>query len=566
MTPQQFLAEEKALRNEHEQEYSVFTEVPEMHPDYEAKYEQFITCYRKRTGGATSSDSQLEEQVWATYWIEELEKLKKDEWKEKRKELVEKYKQVFMEKRGKRLIPPVIPEIPKTETSDPSKALPINTAPLPSRSPSLPSPPSVTDSVLMQSLAFANNPNLKELKPLVKAKEVKKPQPAATRTNNSEDNFNVSKAFSSIEDICSFLGILGTALQGLLGLAREAGSITDNAMKIFTDPDNATLIKMSIEKCKSQLKSASPVDCMKLVKGISAAEQLVQRAKTQMKLPEPSKKDDDIDIELIAKATLGKKPTEILSFINSSLAFEGKSVSNDELTKIYLSVSALHMSMALEKTTPAAVSVPQHVSNNTPNPVSQTSTYSSPQAVTNTSFTSSNFIPLNLPSSSKNSILQASMAAASSPMPPYLLPSAQSNAIYSQPPPCLTSRPPPPVTHRPLPPVTNRPPPPEKTASVVSLPRVKEQVIRNSSTPPTSTASTKVDDSWFVQQVKSALSDPNITIEMFNKQLATIFAKKPRNYQFSSSDLNLASELQQLGTSSYTGDAFISTLKSLLNV
>ena len=60
LTPQQFLAEEKALRNDHEQEYSVFTEVPEMHPDYEEKYEQFVTDYRKRDGG----NSALEEEVW----------------------------------------------------------------------------------------------------------------------------------------------------------------------------------------------------------------------------------------------------------------------------------------------------------------------------------------------------------------------------------------------------------------------------------------------------------------------------------------------------------------------
>lgn len=574
MTPQLFLAEEKALRTDHEQEYSVFTEVPEMHPEYEAKYEQFVTCYRKRTGNAVA-DSGLEDEVWSTYWIEELEKLKKDEWKEKRKKLVEKFKLVLQEKRG-------LKPAQHAKNLSPKSTIPALSS----------------DSVLMQSLAFSSNSVSKTIKPLVSINPVDfKNASLIPKVINTESKpqkvskvFNAEYAFQSIVGMCGSLGILGTALKDLIGMARNAGSTTNSAIKIFTDSDNTTLIKMSIEKCKNLLKT-TPSNSMILVKGITAAEELMQEAEKLMMAPNLDvEKEYDTDIRLIAKATVGKNPAEILSFINSSLAFEGKTVTNDELTKIYLSISAHHMNMTLASSSHAATTTVEPTFSQSSSCTSSLSMAmpQSTQSAAAVPFNSpkniempcnpskpvsgsipSTSMPSNFPPNS-NSILQASMAAAASSDPiSFTLststrkPSIAKNTGMNNPPPSMWNEAPPPsycISPSSQPLYNNQPPPLTKTVSKPTVPVAGQMLCL------TPTVAGQSDDSWFVQQVKCALSDPNISIEKFNKELATIFSKKPRNYQFSASDLNLASELQQLGTSTTTGESFISTLKKILKV
>ena len=583
MNPQQFLAEEKELRAEHNDEYSVFSEVPEMHPEYEAKYEQFITCYRQRT---TDADPELEESIWSAYWAEELEKLKQEEWQEKRKKLVNKYKEVLIKKKAVKSVP-----------SKPPK----HTIPSSSMEDSLP-----TDSVLRQSLAFDKSPSLDRHKQLKESMASAVEETMPNSEENFDPRFSFATAYSVLEGLCGSLDILGTALKGLINMARDSGIDTPGALKIFTDADNVSLVKMSMEKLKLQVKSAPPSQAVKLKYGIATATELLKQAElgvqsqsAQSAPPSSSKETnssaapskiimDDIDMDLIAKATLGKNPGEILNFINSTLSFEGKSANNEELTAIYLSISALHMSMSLQNPSSASSSPPISMASTSSQPPSQSvvkqthSSYnkrSAPASAEDTLAVSLS-MPLKLPTTSQTAsdILMASMSESLDlPILPGL-PASESNSSStsyagSNPPPNYSSAPPhysaaqshysapPPSQYSNAPPshYTAAPPPHyhnSQTQSHYTNPQVKTPVK----------VTPQEEDSWFVQQVKCALSDPTITIEKFNKQLATIFVKKPRDYKFSASDLNLASELQQLGTSNYSGDAFIAALKKILRV
>ncbi|KAF2354359.1 hypothetical protein FHG87_014890 [Trinorchestia longiramus] len=444
LTPQLFLTEEKELRAEHEQEYNVFKEVPEMHPEYEAKYELFMTCYRQRMVGS-QSDPDLEESVWNAYWAEELEKLKQKEWEAKRKELVTKYKKVLNKKKK------TTADVAERISSETSVA---GTSMLDNDSMS-------SDSVLMQSLAFATNAAESD----VFAKTSSLIEPVLRK-----NSFSFEKAFRVIEDLCDSLGILGTALKGFLGIAKDKNMNTPEGLKIFTDADNVALFKMVIERWRGQLKS-SPTQSIseRLQEGIKAAENVLQEAQQRLNTHEPpvtihpvasvvtsraatstmrtsgpvvgqasatpDKKNstttgkiimDDIDMDSIARATLGKNPGEVLNFINNTLAYDGKSVNNEELTAIYLSISALHMSMSLQNKPPpsSALSSPpiSYSSYASARSIAPSSSYrdvkndskssTSSSHPTEETFSSSLSMPLKLPSGSQtaNDILMASMS------------------------------------------------------------------------------------------------------------------------------------------------------------
>ena len=543
LTPQQFLQEEKSLRAEHDQEYSVFLEVPEMHPDYEEKYEEFITNYLKENGRDAN-----EEEAWMAHWPTILEKIKQSEWEAKRKVLVEKYKKVLMQKKLKNT-PPVEPVV----TAAPRDPDPV-----------------ISDSVLMQSLAFVKSSNEKDKKLLdfpinlnlnLPSKLSKVPEifsskssilddcngsspvaKAATSNSNTLDkispssnkNINqdsdISRAYDILEQLTGSLGILGPALRGLISMAKEKGTTTKEAMEIFIDTDNITLMKMSVEKFKTQLKSASQTQHAKLIKGIAIADELIKYAEKRVR---DSK--SNADLELIARATLGKKPSDILDFIKNSFAFEGKTVTNDDLSKMYLTVSTLHLGMTLQsggglKSPETALATAKSTSSKTQTNACMIKS-SIPDPVEN--------VPV---SSTNNSILQASMSH-----------SKQIPISFNVPPPSL--------------PVAN------VSGNGSTLSNVQSASLNTSAVSSGSLMSidqttdrSASDETWFVKEVKSVLRNPSITIEMFNRELANIFRRKPLHYTFSASDIKLAGELQNLGTSSTSGEDFISSLKSALNV
>ena len=666
-----FLAEEKALRKEHNDEYNVFIEVPEMHPDYECKYEQFITCYREQTAGA-EVDSEMEEKLWTTYWLQELEKVKAAEWSVKRKQLVEKYKKVFQEKKK------IVKEAVKVSTEN--------------TTPEVVSKSLKSDSVLMQSLAFADDPPqlpqniikkskvtasvpvisvtvtspldaisanysglniptsvtstsssatassssvepeimlLSEIKPsnergsssgiaalaqiatlnkttvcgnhyaknAVSEKKVVSEQKTTSEqikflekkftpdkytapekkipqekkvihehksfekqstSKSRTDGLRVQEIYTLLEELCRDIGILGPALKGLICMARDRGADSKEAMKIFTDSDNITLVKMSIEKLKGLLKESTQESSVKIVKGIAAAEELLKVASQEKSV------EENLDMQLIAKATLGKKPAEILDFINSSLAFEGKAATKEELSRMYLTVSSLHLGLAMEQGDSS-----ENVTNS--NTLSSQSQNHQTTAGKTTHIGAVEAIPPMVTTSfnqsvattyDQNTYSKYYQQSSRSNKPPstyqYAITTTKTSSlttqsqVYSTPPPDVSS-------------INSK-----KQVQFIKVAPNRKGTVSDSTSVSNSRSLTDVDkdssDSWFVQQVKNALIDPGITIEQFNIELATVFAMKPRNYQFSSKDLSLASELQQLGTSGYCGNDFISKLKNILKV
>ena len=92
-TTEQYLLEVKTLRREHDEEYSVYAEVPDMHPSYEGIYEQFLNKYNSHSAEVCTSLSESE--AWELFWLEEINKKREEEWLVKKKTLLNKYKSVL---------------------------------------------------------------------------------------------------------------------------------------------------------------------------------------------------------------------------------------------------------------------------------------------------------------------------------------------------------------------------------------------------------------------------------------------------------------------------------------
>ncbi|KAF2360949.1 hypothetical protein FHG87_008296 [Trinorchestia longiramus] len=85
LTPEQFLVKERQLKLEVEEEYKVFQDMPEMHPEYEEILETFSTKYLRQPEGE-------DDDLWVRFWAEKMCFLQEQTWHERRNDLIEKYK------------------------------------------------------------------------------------------------------------------------------------------------------------------------------------------------------------------------------------------------------------------------------------------------------------------------------------------------------------------------------------------------------------------------------------------------------------------------------------------
>lgn len=90
-----FIREKNKLKYEIDEEYKLYSEVPEIHPEYESRYGFFMNQYQLLN---TSGNEEHKEETWVKFWTALINKLKEENWTAKYNELVSKYpKDVVME-------------------------------------------------------------------------------------------------------------------------------------------------------------------------------------------------------------------------------------------------------------------------------------------------------------------------------------------------------------------------------------------------------------------------------------------------------------------------------------
>ncbi|XP_018023114.2 uncharacterized protein LOC108679099 [Hyalella azteca] len=97
LSPKLFLVEERQLKLEVDDEYKVFHDMPEMHPDYEEILETFSAKYGRLPEGT-------EDDLWVRFWAEKMDLLQEEDLRKRRGELVEKFKHASLEQKRSKLV------------------------------------------------------------------------------------------------------------------------------------------------------------------------------------------------------------------------------------------------------------------------------------------------------------------------------------------------------------------------------------------------------------------------------------------------------------------------------
>ncbi|KAL7647169.1 UNVERIFIED_CONTAM: hypothetical protein RMT77_002427 [Armadillidium vulgare] len=84
-----FLSRKASLLNSVEEEFKAYKAFPELHPNYEMHYEEFLADYYKTYGMNTKEDHK--EGLWIMFWAQKVKKLKEAELDNKNKELEKEF-------------------------------------------------------------------------------------------------------------------------------------------------------------------------------------------------------------------------------------------------------------------------------------------------------------------------------------------------------------------------------------------------------------------------------------------------------------------------------------------
>lgn len=543
-TKESFLSEERTLRSDLEQEYTVFLDMPEMHPYYEDVLELFARMFARQPDGD-------DDKVWMKCWKKKLDHFKEQEWKIKRKALIEKHEQMKI--------------TAKSRTENTKRG--------------------------HEDIAHELSEN-----------------------SSMDDNcppFCVGEALSYLEKVQDTVGVLAPPLRRLVRLAREAGTDTGDAMRVVTSSDNAALLRLCQDKLARQVPSAPSHKALLLRKASKIASQLIDHAQltvTNFKIAK--ERLENIDLKTMAKGTLGMAPADVIKVIKTKLGFEFIDfIAKEDFNNIFTKISSFHFKMAIghcldnekvvthgNRISPATQDITESeipMSIKQPkNPVKRLNLVKIPNSdqasiIKPTSdharLTKIYGEPL-LPFAHHNTASQRSLDTSQhscdtlSPLSrrhPSLTPPAQNgplNSAYGRPspPPLLQTS-----TYSPSPPsnIDRFYSPAQLTTSSGGLRinstfnRLSSEHVRaksNETLKPTGSVMTS-SDSWFVNQINEVMRNSDITVKMFNKSLCSIFANKRPEYEFTSRDLSLASNLQQLTSLDLSENMFIISLKKILS-
>lgn len=290
-----FVQERKEILSSHESEYDAYKTFPDLHPNYDKYYSEFLKDYVKKYPTSKSEDHKAS--VWKEHWKTKLKIVMDDEWKEQKRKLLLKYQTKLEEKSQEN----------STKSQVPLKDPRLNLSDL--------------------STSRNNDDHIKE------NDKINSKSPA----EEEEEEFTVEKSLDLLEQFSGKLGVLGPSMLAMVESTRKLGSNTVEALNIFTEEENIALINMVIGKLKAlqQKSEGEPV----LTQAINFTSQLLKYAKyPPLELI--------LDIRGIARCTLGQSPTSILDKINKILSRKKRSdESKEKINELFLKVCAVQFDL-----------------------------------------------------------------------------------------------------------------------------------------------------------------------------------------------------------------------------
>ncbi|XP_042233783.1 uncharacterized protein LOC121873970 [Homarus americanus] len=359
-----FLAAKEDLRNDHQLEYQTYSEVPEVHPEYEEKYEIFKREYGVMYG--ENESPQECKKLWLIFWNEFMTSELREKWIKKREKLVQQFETVTAKKKSST-------EKLKENLKYQMEKCNYIASPRPSSAESpecLGQIPSIgnlsTDSVHGCSLDLTENyptnrldaSNQWEGDSILQPKKVlpvactsqQKDYLTCMPSNEKSQvlEFSLPHTLALLAELCEPLGLLGPALRIIIHRVKNSGTDTERLSQIFADDYNISLIKMASEKLEILSESAEGSSKEKLLQGSTQAVELLKYISSCcLAVKKPF---NGVDVDKVARATMGEDAANIVLFIKNTLGYKGVlNPTVEDINEIFLAVSSKHFSMALEK-------------------------------------------------------------------------------------------------------------------------------------------------------------------------------------------------------------------------
>ena len=171
--------------------------------------------------------------------------------------------------------------------------------------------------------------------------------PERANVQPTSQSFDADEAYRTLERLVPSLDILGPALNALILVARQRGSTTPHALKLFVDPEHINLMNLCLVNFEELTRTSSSSQGMLLREGVALGRKLLEFAThhggDHVTTP---KRTDTLDTKAIATATIGQSQEAIIMFIRNAAAYKGLgNLTNDELSDVYLKVQDLQKTL-----------------------------------------------------------------------------------------------------------------------------------------------------------------------------------------------------------------------------
>ncbi|XP_045113224.1 uncharacterized protein LOC123505663 isoform X2 [Portunus trituberculatus] len=367
---------EESINQTYQVNLQTFMQVPEVHPDYEAKHAEFLESYRKQYDGK-EHDEEHHERAWREFWENTVGKQLHEDWEKSKKELLEQFrviesssnnsnregqpKQVKKDERNKEN------EVFENNTSNPQPLLSVcqkQSKPSPLLKNRFPKTNSKHSSDECLERTFCET-NIKQCKQLLSEINM---EMTNTELKQQVLLFDMSKvmindtkkrvhlilsSFSLLSELGRSLGSLAPAVVPIIKAILDKEVDSEEALNILAKKDNVEVFKKCIEKLMLLSEKAIGAYKNKLLKCVKDTIALLENVTTSMKTVRVVW---SLDIPSIAKATACQDMTHILQFIRDILTSKGvHDPSRSMLNELFLAVSSEHFNLAIQSQPPASL-------------------------------------------------------------------------------------------------------------------------------------------------------------------------------------------------------------------
>ena len=327
MTPKQFLEKVKKLEAEHEEEYKVYIEVPEMHPEYKSIFQVFINQYFDKS---KDQDAQ-----WTLFWSKQVEEFKSKEWDEKKKALVAKYRRLLAADNtavpAKVNVGKVFPEAEQSQ----------HAAPIVDNGLEKLNPCRVVDVLVRNNAPAAGNFQDEQGLP-----KIGRSEHLASIMVAGLENFNVRDAVDAIRLVVGYVGDLAPGAMALLDVVEKKGFTTIEAFDVFADENNYTLVNLCIKK----LEKVKP-RIFEIRNALRAAKSLPEYCRrTSKRMKDEKELTSGLDLYELACETMSYSTSQMIKRVKLELEKIGDTdLSLDKLNEIYTTYNSIRSNITLQK-------------------------------------------------------------------------------------------------------------------------------------------------------------------------------------------------------------------------